>query len=82
MFAVVTISNQVKGRCCNWSWSFDIDRIQKGAIGSLFHQRCQPPKPLPFLHAPVIWLVAIFDAYLLVFAVVAIGSLVKDRCCN
>ena len=28
------------------------------------------------------WLVAIFEAYLLVFAVVAIGSLVKDRCCN
>ena len=28
------------------------------------------------------WLVAIFAAYLLVFAVVAIGNLVKGRCCN
>ncbi|WP_404836549.1 hypothetical protein [Aeromonas media] len=56
--------------------------IQKGAIGSLFHQRGQSPKPLPFLHAPVIWLIVIFAAYLLVFAVVAIGNLVKGRCCN
>lgn len=28
------------------------------------------------------WLVAIFAAYLLVFAVVTIGNLVKGRCCN
>ncbi|MGN5111544.1 disulfide bond formation protein DsbB [Aeromonas jandaei] len=28
------------------------------------------------------WLVAIFAAYLLVFVVVAIGNLVKGRCCN
>jgi hypothetical protein len=57
-------------------------RIQKGAIGSLFHQRCQSPKPLLFLNAPVIWLMASFAAYLLVFVVVAIGNLVKGRCCN
>ncbi|MFM5508346.1 hypothetical protein ACET6U_05145 [Aeromonas rivipollensis] len=56
--------------------------MQKGAIGSLFNQRCQSPKPLLFLHAPVIWLMASFAAYLLVFAVVAIGNLVKGRCCN
>ncbi|MGL5565135.1 MAG: disulfide bond formation protein B [Plesiomonas sp.] len=28
------------------------------------------------------WLVVIFAAYLLVFTVVAIGNLVKGRCCN
>ncbi len=56
--------------------------MQKGAIGSLFNQRCQSPKPLPFLHAPVIWLMASFAAYLLVFVVVAVGNLVKGRCCN
>ncbi|WP_338892177.1 hypothetical protein [Aeromonas rivipollensis] len=58
------------------------DAYKKGAIGSLFNQQCQPPKPIPFLHAPLIWLVAIFAAYPLVFAVVAIGNLVKGRCCN
>ena len=82
VFVVVAIGNLIKGRCCNGSWSCDIDRIQKGAIGSLFHQRCQPPKPLPFLHAPDIWLVAIFAAYLLVFVVVAIGNLVRGGGCR